>query len=529
MPQTKQPNFLFLMADQLTAFALRMYGNGVCRTPNLDRLAARSTRFANMYCNFPLCAPSRVAMLTGRLPSSVGVYDNASEFSAEVPTFLHHLALAGYSTILSGKMHFVGPEQHHGFQERLTTDIYPSDFGWTPDWREEIPIAPTGMNMRSVIEAGECRRSMQIDYDDDVVYRGVQKIYDLGRLHRDRPFFLAVSMTHPHNPYVSTREFLDLYRPADIDMPAVPPIPFAQQDPHSQRLWYMFRQDEYDVGDAHVRAARHAYYAMVSYVDAQVGRLLDALQAMDLDESTVVVFTADHGDMLGERGLWYKWVHFDPAVRIPLLISAPGRTRPAVRHELASLVDIFPTMLELAGVSVPDDGASPPPDGRSLAQGLGVSQNEPTGVVYGEMNGEGAHAPCLAVRQGWWKLVVAEGDPPLLFNLQDDPHELRNLAGQPAARDIERQLTALVQAKWDARRLHQDILHSQARRRLVQQSRLQGDFPAWDYQPFTDASRQYVRAGAQSSPALVKGKLRYPPVAPVAPQHPRPARSNLPE
>lgn len=298
MPQTKQPNFLFLMADQLTAFALRMYGNGVCRTPNLDRLAARSTRFANMYCNFPLCAPSRVAMLTGRLPSSVGVYDNASEFSAEVPTFLHHLALAGYSTILSGKMHFVGPEQHHGFQERLTTDIYPSDFGWTPDWREEIPIAPTGMNMRSVIEAGECRRSMQIDYDDDVVYRGVQKIYDLGRLHRDRPFFLAVSMTHPHNPYVSTREFLDLYRPEDIDMPAVPPIPFAQQDPHSQRLWYMFRQDEYDVSDAHVRAARHAYYAMVSYVDAQVGRMLDALQAMDLDESTVVVFTADHGDML---------------------------------------------------------------------------------------------------------------------------------------------------------------------------------------------------------------------------------------
>ena len=104
------------------------------------------------------------------------MYDNASEFSAEVPTFLHHLALAGYSTILSGKMHFVGPEQHHGFQERLTTDIYPSDFGWTPDWREEIPIAPTGMNMRSVIEAGECRRSMQIDYDECGVSRRAEDL-----------------------------------------------------------------------------------------------------------------------------------------------------------------------------------------------------------------------------------------------------------------------------------------------------------------------------------------------------------------
>src|SRR5690625_3153917 len=169
------PNILLLMADQLTAFALSMYGNGVCRTPNLERLAARATRFNTAYCNFPLCSPARVAMLSGRLPSTVGVYDNASEFSAEVPTFLHHLNLAGYSTTLAGKMHFVGPDQLHGYQERLTTDIYPSDFGWTPDWRQEVPIAPTGMNMRSVVEAGACTRSLQLDYDDEVVHRAIQK------------------------------------------------------------------------------------------------------------------------------------------------------------------------------------------------------------------------------------------------------------------------------------------------------------------------------------------------------------------
>ncbi|HYG45948.1 MAG TPA: choline-sulfatase [Bordetella sp.] len=519
MSQTAQPNFLFLMADQLTAFALRMYGNGVCRTPNLDRLARQSTRFANTYCNFPLCAPSRVAMLTGRLPSSVGVYDNASEFSAEVPTFLHHLSLAGYATILSGKMHFVGPDQQHGFQERLTTDIYPTDFGWTPDWRQEIPIAPTGMNMRSVLEAGACQRSMQIDYDDEVVHRGIQKIYDLGRLHRDRPFFLAVSLTHPHNPYVSTQDFLDLYPPDQVDMPTVPPIPFDRQDRHSQRLWYMFRQDEYELEDQHVRAARQAYYAMVSYVDAQVGRLLDALEAMDLGESTVVVFTSDHGDMLGERGLWYKWVHFEPATRIPLLISAPGRRDAAVCHELASLVDIFPTLLGLAGITA--DPEHELRDGRSLVGCLGVDASAATGVVYGEMNGEGAHAPCLMVREGHWKLIVAEGDAPQLFDLQHDPHELRNLAGTAAAAEIEQHLTGLARQKWDARALHEAILRSQARRRLVQQSRLSGDFQAWDYQPYTDASSQYVRSGAQSSPSVVKGKLRYPPVQPVAPQHPR--------
>lgn len=524
--RVERPNILLLMADQLTAFALRLYGNGVCRTPNLDRLASRATRFANMYCNFPLCAPSRVAMLTGRLPSRVGVYDNASEFSAEIPTFLHHLTLAGYSTTLSGKMHFVGPDQQHGFQERLTTDIYPSDFGWTPDWRQEIPVAPTGMNMRSVVEAGECRRSLQIDYDDDVVHQGIQKIYDLGRLERERPFFLAVSLTHPHNPYVATSEYLDLYRAADIDMPKVPSIPLHRLDRHSQRLWYMFRQDEHDVDEGHVRAARHAYYAMVSYVDAHVGRLLDALDAMDLRESTAVIFTSDHGDMLGERGLWYKWVHFDPAVRIPLLLSMPGQRHAAVSDKLVSLVDIFPTILDLAGIE-PDADTRAGLEGRSLRRPDALSQ-EPGDAVFGEMNGEGAHAPCLMVREDRWKLIFAEGDPLQLYDLQHDPHEIRNLAGQPEVAAIQSRLLARLRDTWDPGTLHTRILESQARRRLVQQSRLAGDFRAWDFQPFTDASQQYVRAGARSSPAVVKGRLRYPPVDPTEVQHPRPADARLP-
>jgi choline-sulfatase len=516
------PNFLFLMADQLTAFALRLYGNRVCKTPNIDRLAARATRFERMYCNFPLCAPSRVAMLSGRLPSAVGVYDNASEFSAEVPTFLHYLKLAGYTTLLSGKMHFVGPDQQHGFQERLTTDIYPTDFGWTPDWREALPVAPTGMNMRAVVEAGSCRRSMQLDYDDDVVNKAIQRIYDLGRLHRDKPFFLAVSMSHPHNPYVSTPDMLDLYRRQDIDMPAVGPIPPAELDAHSQRLWHMFRQDEHIVTDDHVRTARHAYYAMVSYVDAQVGRLLDALELMDLDSNTVVVLTADHGDMLGERGLWYKWTHFEGAVRIPLLISLPGQAQAASCKALASLVDLFPTIAELAGISLPQ-AQREELEGRSLAPFLQAPEQEDGDdvAIYGEMNGEGANAPCLLVVNGPWKLIVSAGDAPQLYKLDEDPHELDNRAGDPAAAPVFARLLELSERRWDAAALHRAILDSQRRRLLIQQVLLTGDYRPWDYQPMVDASRQYVRSGAQSSPSVVKGKLRYPPVAPVAPDHPR--------
>src|SRR5450755_2292084 len=163
-----KPNFLFVMADQLTAHALPIYGNTVAKTPHIDALAARATTFANAYCNFPICAPSRFAMLSGQLTSKIAAWDNAAEFSASVPTVLHYLRSLGYRTSLSGKMHFVGPDQLHGYEERLTTDIYPSDFSWTPDWlREGLPESGARMSMRSVVEAGLCERNLQIDYDEE--------------------------------------------------------------------------------------------------------------------------------------------------------------------------------------------------------------------------------------------------------------------------------------------------------------------------------------------------------------------------
>src|SRR5918993_4364501 len=158
------PNILMVMADQLTALALPAYGHPVVRTPHLDRLAAAGAVFEACYCNFPLCAPSRAALLTGRLASRVEVYDNAAEFRASVPTFAHGLRALGYRTCLSGKMHFVGPDQLHGFEERLTTDIYPADFGWTPDWdRPEERIDWWYHNLGSVKQAGVAEATNQLD------------------------------------------------------------------------------------------------------------------------------------------------------------------------------------------------------------------------------------------------------------------------------------------------------------------------------------------------------------------------------
>ncbi|MFT6655994.1 MAG: choline-sulfatase, partial [Marinomonas primoryensis] len=207
----KQPNILFIMADQLATSALPIYGNSVVKTPHLSSLAEEGVVFDSAYCNSPLCAPSRYVLMTGQLPSKIGAYDNAADLSADIPTFAHYLRGQNYKTALSGKMHFCGPDQLHGFEERLTTDIYPADYGWFPNW-DDLKTRPTWYhNMSSVTQAGPCIRSNQLDFDDEVVFHAQRYLYDYVRRDQDRPFCLTVSMTHPHDPYAIPQEYWDRY------------------------------------------------------------------------------------------------------------------------------------------------------------------------------------------------------------------------------------------------------------------------------------------------------------------------------
>src|SRR5205807_1281887 len=213
--------------------------------------------FRSAYCNSPLCAPSRFSFMTGRLPSAIGAYDNAAELSAELPTFAHYLRLAGYRTILDGKMHFCGPDQLHGFEARLTTDIYPADYGWTPDWDRPHERPTWYHNMSSVAQAGVCLRTNQLDFDDEVAFAAERAIF---------------------------------------------------------------------------------------YIDDNLGRLMQALRLSGLGENTIVILVSDHGEMLGERGLWYKMSFFEGACRVPLVIASPGRFARARVGASVSLVDLLPTL-----------------------------------------------------------------------------------------------------------------------------------------------------------------------------------------
>ena len=262
--------------------------------------------FENCYCNLPMCGPSRASMHAGRLPFAIDMYDNASEFRADIPTFAHYLREFDYRVEMSGKMHFVGPDQLHGYDKRHTTEIYPANFAWTVDWSKGREYKPTNLTMAPIIESGPAIRTMQMDYDDEVEYHGIQALYDLARKGDDRPFMLTVSFTSPHSPFVISQEYWDRYDHDEIEYPAVPPLELDEMDHLSRNLHYCQSRHEFTVTPEHRRMARHGYYGMISYIDDKVGRMIDVLRQTGQLDNTIVILTGDHGETMGERGMWFK-------------------------------------------------------------------------------------------------------------------------------------------------------------------------------------------------------------------------------
>lgn len=488
------PNIVLFMTDQLTASVLSSYGGRVCKTPNLDRLASRGVVFEQAYCPYPLCAPSRFAMMSGRLASRIGAWDNGAEFPASTPTFAHYLRARGYYTCISGKMHFVGPDQFHGFEERLTTEIYPSDFSWTPAPEERDASDRFGAgvsSVESVLDAGPMARTMQIDYDEDVIHHAVREVYARARSADARPFMLTVSLTQPHDPYITTQAFWDLYEDTEIDAPRVPAIPLDQRDPHSRMLHGHYGQDKTDI-DVHATArARRGYYGMISHIDAMFGRLMDALSDSGVSENTLVIFASDHGDMMGERGMWFKKTLFEPAIHVPLIVGGLGIAQRRVATPV-SLLDLLPTLVDVSGA--PAGTICTPFNGQSLVPLLhGGSKHDP--VMVEHLDG-GTDAPRVMLRDGDLKLVLSRAYPTMLFNLSDDPFELNDLASDPAASNDMARLLAKAHEIWDLDALAIDKHANQTARTVVNTALQTGRPQVWDFTPGTLAQNSnYVRSG----------------------------------
>jgi choline-sulfatase len=300
---------------------------------------------------------------------------------------------------------------------------------------------------------------------------------------------MVASLTHPHDPFAIPSKYWDLYRDGEIDGPRVTLKP-EDLDPHSKRLRHVCDMDAVTITAEQARAARHAYFGAISYVDDNLGRLVAALEATGLRDDTIIVFTSDHGEMLGERGMWYKMSWFEGSARVPLIISAPGRYQRNRIASSVSLVDLLPTLVEMAGgeaAGLADHGI----DGRSLVPHLtGIGGHD---EAIGEYLAEGAIAPVVMLRRGRWKFIHSPADPDQLFDLSVDPAELRNLADDPGCSKVRQAFLDEVTRRWDLADMDRAVRDSQRRRRLVDAALTTGKVTSWDYQPVHDASRQYMR------------------------------------
>jgi choline-sulfatase len=286
-------------------------------------------------------------------------------------------------------------------------------------------------------------------------------------------------------------------------------MPMAQRDKLSQWVQYSHGLNQGGATDEQVRRARHAYYAMVSYIDDKVGRLLETLKRTKFDDNTIVVFTSDHGDMLGERGMWFKRVFFDWSAKVPLLIHDPRRPRHRRIAQPVSHVDLLPTLLDFAAEGQPPAWVEAI-DGRSLAPlvatGDESGKSVESGVAFVEYTAEGVTGPCCMLRRGRYKYLYTHGHPDLLFDMQEDPNELHDLAA--ARPEVLAELKAAVLARWDPHAIATQVLASQARRKFINALPAESQ-PVWDYQAQVDDTKRFVRRG---SARVIKVKKRWPPL-----------------
>ena len=432
---TERPNLLYIHSDQHNPAVIGCYGDPLVQTPNLDSLAAKGVLFTNVYCPSPVCVPSRMSMLAGRYPSEIEVWTNNHILDSGVPTFAHAMGAADYHPVLIGRMHGLGPDQLHGYAERLV-----GDHGGNYPGSGEAP-----KNMRaSLQQSGSGQSSYQV-HDEDVTASTVNYLDRFGVQKRAglsaEPFCLSVGFMLPHSPYVARREDYELYR----DVMTLP----KHHEPYSDALhpyfkWWREWGNLIDVPEAEILSARTAYWALVTRMDIMIGEILKALRKNDLAENTLIIYSSDHGDQMGEHGLWMKRTFYEASVKVPAILSWPEALPEGVRCDrVLSSLDLNATMLEALG-------APPLPNarGRSVLDLVRQPDTEWEDLAFSEYC---TYEDCLhrMIRRDEWKLNYYHGQEPQLFNLAEDPDELSDRAQDASCREIREQLTTEVLEGWD--------------------------------------------------------------------------------
>jgi uncharacterized sulfatase len=440
--KAKPRNVLFIIADDLNN-ALGCYGHPLVKSPNIDRLAGRGVRFDRAYCGFPLCNPSRASFLTGRRPDVTGVLENATHFRKNLPevvTLPQYFQQHGYYVARVGKLF------HYGVPNQIGT----SGLDDPPSWHEVVN--PRGrdkddeskvFNVKPEVQMGAMLSWLAADGTDAEQTDGIGAAAGIRLLEQhgrgERPFFLAVGFYRPHTPYVAPKSYFDLYPLEQIALVNVPgrtgvPTPALTANPPN-----------YGISTELQRKAIQAYHAATTFMDAQVGKLLDALERLGLAENTVVVFTSDHGYHLGEHGLWQKQSLFEESARVPLIIAAPdAKAKGTSSPRLVEHVDLYPTLADLCGLPAPADLP-----GRSLRALLdNPAQSWKPAALTQVRRGDkktGGYSG-YALRTERYRYIEWDGGQrgTQLYDHETDPRELHNLADDPSHADTVARLKRLL-------------------------------------------------------------------------------------
>lgn len=430
-----RPNIVMVLTDQHAARVLGAAGDSLARTPALDALAAQGVRFDACYCPAPLCVPSRMAFLTGLEPHVSGVLGNDDYLPSDLPTLAHALGAAGYDCHLVGRMHFYGPDQEHGFQRPLG-DIGPN---WPAAGPPDIgPLTKGSGNRGPELEFSGAGETSYQAFDHAVTAEALRLLPRLFRQRDEtgRPFFCIVSLFCPHPPYIARRADYDAFA-GRLPPPRLPP---PDRDPPAIAAWRAAGKVA-EVSAEAVAASRAAYYGLVRMIDRLAGQVLDLAGGRD---DTVSIYASDHGEALGERGLWWKSTLYDDSAKVPLIIRGPGFAPGTVDRRAASLLDLSATILSLGGACLPEHS------GHDLR-----ATNRParaTSSYYGGlMNIAVAPLRHRMLRRDDWKLIwFDDAAPPLLFDLSQDPDELADRADDPALAGLRADMTQALLDGWDA-------------------------------------------------------------------------------
>lgn len=442
-----KPNVLFIISDDLTPTALSCYGNTVSQTPNIDRLAAQGTRFTRAFCNATYCGPSRASFLSGYYPHATGVlgYTSPRPAIGERATWPQHFKNAGYYTARVSKIF------HMGVPIDIETggDSADDPASWTekfnspgPEWKaagegETLEGNPDG---KKPVVGGNTFVVVEAEGDDLAHSDGktAAKACELIDQHKDKPFFLAIGFVRPHVPFVAPKKYFAHYKP--YEKLTLPPKVEGDWDDIPKAGINYKTSVNMKMDERRQKKAVGGYYASVAYMDAQVGRVLDALEKSGQADNTIVIFTGDHGYHLGEHDFWAKVSLRDESAMVPLIVKVPGK-KPAVCHSLVELIDLYPTIARLCGLEVP---------ARLQGRDLSIMFDDPSSSVRDAAFCVAPSSKGFLLREDKWAYLQYAEDASKgieLFDMEKDPKQYTNLATQPAHQAVVERFKAKLAAK----------------------------------------------------------------------------------